>query len=292
MHLNRDTYPKKKVQMYQQLQELPKKYRVLALVKMEKVRSSQVLPLRKKLGNDVKFVNVKDRIAKKALEAAGVAGIGGILDRLTGQCMLLLTNISPFKLGILLAKNKMMLHARAGDVANMDVLVREQNTGVAPGPMLTEFKEAKIPTKIDQGTIWIMKDTVPAKKGDVISEQLAPLLTKLNIKPVEARISLECALEDGTLYDREEIAIDTDAVWDEFAACSQEAMNLAVHAAYAVPESIAAILRRAHASAMNVSAESGFVTSETAGIVLQRAQAHAATLAESVRVHTALMEQN
>jgi Ribosomal protein L10. len=49
MHENRTTYPKKKAQMYQQLQELPKKYKVLALVRMEKVRGSQLLPLRKTL---------------------------------------------------------------------------------------------------------------------------------------------------------------------------------------------------------------------------------------------------
>ncbi len=35
----------------------------------------------------------------------------------------------------------------------MDVVVPTKNTGIAPGPMLTEFKENKIPTKIDQGTI-------------------------------------------------------------------------------------------------------------------------------------------
>ena len=36
MYENRTTYPKKKAQMYQQLQELPKKYNVAALVRMEK----------------------------------------------------------------------------------------------------------------------------------------------------------------------------------------------------------------------------------------------------------------
>ncbi len=53
MHENRTSYPKRKTQMYQQLQELPKKYKVLALVRMEKVRASQILPLRNKLREDV-----------------------------------------------------------------------------------------------------------------------------------------------------------------------------------------------------------------------------------------------
>ena len=64
MHENRTTYPKKKAQMYQQLQELPKKYKVLALVRMEKVRGSQLLPLRKTLQGEVEIVSIKDKVAK------------------------------------------------------------------------------------------------------------------------------------------------------------------------------------------------------------------------------------
>ena len=67
MHENRTKYPTKKTQMYQQLQELPKKYNVLALVRMEKVRSSQLLPLRKKLQGEVEIISVKDKIAKICL---------------------------------------------------------------------------------------------------------------------------------------------------------------------------------------------------------------------------------
>ena len=52
----------------------------------------------------------------------------------------------------------------------MDVIIPPKNTGIAPGPMLTDFKENGVPTKIDQGTIWIMKETIPVKKGEVISE--------------------------------------------------------------------------------------------------------------------------
>ena len=50
---NRTKFPQKKAQMYQLMQELPKKYSVMALVRMEKVRASQLLPLRKKLLGEV-----------------------------------------------------------------------------------------------------------------------------------------------------------------------------------------------------------------------------------------------
>ena len=57
--------------------------------------------------------------------------------------MFMFTNMSPFKLNVLLAKNKIMMNARGGDIASIDVVVPEKNTGIAPGPMLTEFKEGR-----------------------------------------------------------------------------------------------------------------------------------------------------
>ena len=68
MHENRTNYPKKKTQMYQLLQDLPKKYSVTALVRMEKVRASQLLPLRKKLLGEVEIVSIKDKLQKNPLK--------------------------------------------------------------------------------------------------------------------------------------------------------------------------------------------------------------------------------
>lgn len=272
MRENRTEYPRAKAQMYAQLQELPKKYAVTALVKMDKVRASQILPLRKRLRDDLIFFSIKDRVAKKALGAIGVPGMEAIAQRLTGQCMLIFTNMSPFKLNLMLAKNKVMMPARAGDVASMDVVVPAKNTGIAPGPMLTEFKEAGIPTKIDQGTIWIMKDTVPVKKGESIGEKLAPLLGKLDIKPVEAGILLESALEGGSLYSAEDLVVDVDEVRDELARAHQEATSLSVEAAFVTPENIMQILARVAQHATSLSVESAFMTGETGELILQKAE--------------------
>ena len=265
--------------MYQQLQELPKKYKVLALIKMEKVRSSQILPLRKILKDDVEFVSIKDKVAQKALESLDVPGIKEIAKELTGQCMFMFTNMSPFKLNVLLAKNKIMMGARGGDIASIDVVVPAANTGIAPGPMLTEFKEAGIPTKIDQGTIWIAKDSTPVLKGEAINEKLASILGKLDIKPVEAGISLYTALEDGLKYSADEMVIDVDKIRDEFATAHQEAVSLSIEAAYVTPENISQILSKAAQSARSVSVESGYMTDETKEQIIQKADTQARALA-------------
>ena len=286
MHENRTTYPKRKSQMYQQIQELPKQYKVLALVKMTKVRASQILPLRKKLKGEVEFVSIKDKIAQKALEKIDVPGLKEMIGELTGQCLFMFTNMSPFKLNVLLAKNKIMLAARGGDISSIDIVVPEKNTGIAPGPMLTEFKEAKIPTKIDQGTIWISKETTPVKKGGVINEKLAPLLGKLDIKPVEAGISLYSAIEDGLKYSQDEMVIDVEKIRDEFAQAHQQAVSLSIEAAYVTPENISQILSKASQSARSVSIESGFMTDETKEQILQKADSQAKALAGQAKDYT------
>ena len=286
MHENRTTYPKKKAQMYQQLQELPKKYNVLALVRMEKVRGSQLLPLRKKLQGEVEIVSIKDKVAKLAFAAAGITGIDKLSEKVTGQCVFMFTNMSPFKLNVLLGKNKVMLFARGGDVASMDVVIPPKNTGIAPGPMLTDFKENNIPTKIDQGTIWIMKETVPVKKGEPISDKLAGLLTKLDIKAIEAGIVLNAALEDGLVYQEQEMIIDVEKFRNDLAQAHQEAVSLSIEAAYITADNIEQILAKAAQSARSVSTEAGYLTEDTKEQVLQKAHGQAQGVASKAKDYT------
>ncbi|HXW01894.1 MAG TPA: 50S ribosomal protein L10 [Candidatus Nitrosotenuis sp.] len=286
MKENRTAYPQKKAQMYQQLQELPKKYKVTALVRMEKVRSSQLLPLRKKFLGEVEVVSIKDKVAKKAFSTLNIPGISKLLESLTGQCVLMFTNMSPFKLNVLLGKNKIMMYARGGDIASIDVTVPAKNTGIAPGPMLTEFKEAGVPTKIDQGTIWITKDTTPVKKGGAVSEKLATLLQKLDIKTIEAGILLETALEEGIQYKKEELIIDLAKYRELFARAHQEALSLSLEAAYITQDNIKQILAKAAQGSRSVATEAGYVTDETKESILQKANAQAQSVASKAKGYT------
>ncbi|WP_042684985.1 50S ribosomal protein L10 [Candidatus Nitrosotenuis chungbukensis] len=286
MRENRTQYPKKKMQMYQELQELPKKYRVTALVRMEKVRSSQLLPLRKKFLSDVKIVSIKDQVARKALATLDVPGIAKMIESLTGQCVLMFTNMSPFKLNVLLGKNKVMMFARGGDIASIDVTVPAKNTGIAPGPMLTEFKEAGVPTKIDQGTIWITKDVTPVKKGGAVPDKLATLLQKLDIKTIEAGIALEAALEEGQAYKRSELVIDLDKYREMFARAHQEALSLSIEAAYITQDNIKLILAKLGQGARSVAIEAGYITDDTKDAVLQKANAQAQSVASKAKGYT------
>jgi len=272
--------------MYQMMEELPKKYSVTALVRMEKVRASQLLPLRKKLKGEVEIISIKDKIAKKAFEKLDISGIKKLKENLTGQCLFMFTNMSPFKLNVLLGKNKIMLAARGGDVASIDVVVPPKNTGIAPGPMLTEFKENKIPTKIDQGTIWILKETTPIKKGEIISTKLAALLGKLDIKPIEAGIVLNSALSEGVLFTENELVVDVDLFRKQISEAHQNAVSLSIEAAYITNENIEQILAKASQSARSVSLEIGYMTDDNKEQIIQKADGHAKSVVSKTKGYT------
>lgn len=276
----RTGYPKKKRLMYQEMQELPKKYNVIALSKMTKVRASQLMLLRKKFRNEIKIRIIKNQVAKRAFEKVqGVAGIENLKDALEGQCALLFTNISPFKLNLMFAKNKILLPAKGGDVVTKEIVIPAGNTGITPGPVLSEFKLANVATKIDQGSIWVNKDTVVARPGDVVSTPLASLMSKLNIKPIEAGISVNFAIAEGLIFKEADLRIDMEEFKQDLVKSFQEALALATEAGYATPETVKPMLAKAHQHARSLAAESGYLTPETVDLVLPRAQSKAQAVA-------------
>ena len=179
-----------------------------------------------------------------------------------------------------------MLPARGGDKASIEVVIKAGNTGITPGPILTDFKEAGVATKIDQGTIWITKDSTAAKKGDVISVKLATLLSKLDVKPVEAGIVLNSALEENIVYNQEEIVIDVEKYRDAFARAHQEALALSIEIGYVNKENANIILAKAAQHARSLATESGFLTDETKQETIQKANARARALAGKLKNYT------
>jgi len=190
------------------------------------------------------------------------------------------------QLNVLLGKNKVMLSARGGDLASMDVVIPPKNTGIAPGPMLTDFKENGIPTKIDQGTIWIMRETIPVKKGEIISEKLAALLGKLDIKPIEAGIVLNSALDEGLVYAQDEMIIDLEKFRNDLSQAHQEAISLSIEAAYITKDNIKQILVKAAQSASSISVEAGYATDDTKEMILQKAHGQARGVASKAKDYT------
>ena len=232
----------------------------------------------------MKIKVIKNRVAQRSFEKiSNRHGLSDLSKELEGQCALLFTNLSPFKLNLLFDKNKVFMPAKGGDIATKDIVIPAGNTGIPPGPVLSEFKEANVSTKIDQGSIWVSKDTVVVRSGSVISQKLASLMSKLNIRPIEAGISVNLAIADGLLLREDDLMINLTEYKQELALALQQAISLATEAAYPTSEIIKLLLLKARQNSLLLATQSGYVSSATVTPFLLRATNDAQTLAEKVK---------
>jgi len=281
---NRTSYPKGKQELYQQMVELPKSYNVVALSKVNKVRATQLMKIRKKFHKDIIIKVIKNRVTQKAFEKiSDVPGIDKLSSQLEGQCALMFTNISPFKLNLIFDQNKVFLPAKGGDVTKIEIMIPAGDTGITPGPVLSEFKEANVPTRIDQGTIWVSKDAVVARPGDVISTKLASLLSKLNIKPIEAGIVVNYAIADKLVFAENDLRIDLNEFKNELSRSHNESISLAVESSYFTQESMGFLLSKAFKHAQSLATESNYLSKDTIGSIISIEENKAQNVANKLK---------
>jgi large subunit ribosomal protein L10 len=268
----------KKMETVDRVAELARKYPVLAVTNLSKVRASQLMAVRKALRQHAEVFVVKNKLAILGLKQAGIKNADQLLSHLTGQNALIFSTYDPFKLFLTLDKSKVYLAARAGDKAPDDIMVPAGNTSLPAGPILSEFREAGIQTKIEGGSIWVNKDSVAVKKGAEITPNLASLLSKLNIKPIRAGLTIALAYENGLIYAGDLVAIDLGKYRQSLMDAYASSRGLAIVIGYVTKETAPEILARAYREAMSLAVEAGFLTKETAPMILGRAEAEAAAL--------------
>ncbi len=187
----------KKAQEAKELAELIDQYSTVLIASLHKVRAIQLQELSKKFRGDVKMKVAKSSTLQRALEASSKPTIKELEGASTGSNVLLLTNLNPFKLSIQLDRSKSKMAAKAGDIAPSDITIPAGNTGLPPGPAISELNEAGIRTRIESGSVYVLRDTVVAKKGEPIQPRVASVLTKLGVKPLEVGLNIKAAYDSG-----------------------------------------------------------------------------------------------
>lgn len=275
-----------KKEIYGDLVQLLEKYSVVAVADLQKVRSSQIQEIRKKLRGKANLIVAKNSILRKASDsmASKRENVNKFSDGLTGSKVLIFTQMNPFELIVFLNKNKVRVPAKGGDIATSEIVVPAGNTGLQPGPVISEFNEAKVQTRIESGSIFIAKDTIVAGKGDVISTKTASLLSKLGMKPMEAGLSLSYAYDNGMVLGPNDLAFDLDQMKTDFAAAARLAFGLAVDANIVLPETAPAIISKAYRQAVAISVEAGFFTKNTGEMIIQKAYRNMKALSSAIAV--------
>jgi len=274
-----------KISEVENIKQLINQHEVIGIASLQKVRAAQLQELKKNLIEQVHMQVIKNTLMKLAIENhEGKPELKKLVDHLQGSNVFLFTNLNPFKLALLLEKGKVKTTAKAGDIAAFDVIVPAGNTGQPPGPIISQLNAVGLPTKIESGSVWISKDTLVVRKGEVISEKLASVLSKLGIKPVEAGLSMKVAYDDGLIIPQDSLQIDINKTKETIKNACTDAFTLSLAIAYPTSENSMLLLQIAHAKAYALSINAGIPTKETVADLIRKA--HAEMLSLSSRLST------
>lgn len=270
----------RKIKEVENLVSMLNQHKIIGVAGLYKVRTVQLQQLKRVFGKDVTIRVAKNTLIRRAIKQCEKdrKNIGELSGRLTGETVFLFTEMNPFRLALLLGRGKVRISAKAGDVVQGDVVVQAGNTGLPPGPVISELHGVGIPTRIETGSVWVVKDTVVAKKGQALSPRLASMLSRLGIKPLEVGLTLVAAYDDGRIYTSDDLKVDIDTVRRQVQDGWSQAFNLAVSAAYPTNETVGVILKAAQQSALALSINAAFPTAETTAHLLQLAQTRAVSL--------------
>lgn len=261
-----------KAEEVEEIKSLIEQHRAIGVATLQKVRAAQLQQLRKKLEASANIRVVKNTLMRRALaECKSKPRIGDLEKHLTGSNIFLFTDLNPFKLALLLEKSRVKTTAKAGDLAAQDVIVPAGNTGLPPGPIISQFSAVGIPTRIEGGSVWVSHDTMVAKEGEVITARLASVISKLGIKPVEVGLHMKVAYDDGLIITDEQMRIDLEKVRIDLEEAHALAFWLSLNTAYPLPENIDALLKMAHQEAFRLALNSDIATRETIVELIRKA---------------------
>jgi large subunit ribosomal protein L10 len=229
-------------------------YKVVAVVSLQNLPSKHYNAIKKKLRGKAELVITRATLLRKALEKANKPGFDALSKTIdeSGSVAFMLSNEDPFKLAKMLRQSKAKAPAKTGMIANADIVVPGGETNLAPGPVLTELKAAKINAKIQGTKIVIASDTTVARKGEPIADAVAKILTKLGIEPFEIGMTMKSAYTDNMTYPANVLDVDDSHYIAQIASAHQAAMNLCVFAEIYNKDSTPIILASAQAKALAI----------------------------------------
>jgi len=261
-----------KIKEVDEITQLISQYKIIGIASLQKVRAPQLQEFKKNLADKVFMRVIKNTLVKLAIENCKErAELKKLEEHLTGSNLYVFTDLNPFKLALILERGKVRTTAKSGDTAAFDVVVPAGNTGQPPGPIISQLNAVGLPTRIESGSVWITKDTLVVKKGEVINERLASMLSKLGIKPVESGLALSCVFDDGLIISQQQLKVDVYATTKDVERAYTDSFALSLSVGYPMKENIVTLLQIAHHEAYALGINAAIPTEETIEDLVRKA---------------------
>ena len=279
--------PQWKLDEVEHLVELFKKYKVVVVIEVAHINDKQIQDVRKNLRGKAIFRMSKKSLQIRAIEKFKKDSKKPNLDELTrniaAQTSFAFTNMDPFELKRIFEENRWMVAAKPDEVTPVDIWVPEGDTGLPTGQVISELNMTlRLPTRIQNDTIWIREDTQSHSAGDFVSIKQAAVLKKLSVTPIESIIKIHFAWNDGEIIPEEVLYMDTEAFQQDILSCYYTAQKVALELGIIDTETINPLVQKAHREALNLLIELGIFDEAMVEEYVRKAELNANAINASI----------
>jgi large subunit ribosomal protein L10 len=264
------------------LKELIASHEVVGMANLLDIPAPQLQKMRRTLKDSAVLKMSRKTFMSLALNSSGKENIEALVGYMEGQPAMIFTNMNPFKLYKILESSKTAAPAKAGSIAPEDIVVPKGDTAFKPGPILGELQKIGIPAKIEKGKIVITSDKTIVAAGESIPRDVASILTRLEIFPLEVGIDLRAAYEDETVYTSDLLTIDDEQTIADIQQAFTRALNLSVNAVIFNELSVPVLLQKAATLSLNLALNAEILTSKTTDLLIAKAYAQMLSVASAL----------
>jgi large subunit ribosomal protein L10 len=262
------------------LSDLLTEKKVIGIVEIGGIPAPQMQQMRSNLHDIATIRSAKNRLILRALDEAEkqVKGISQLKETITSQTAIISTELNPFKLFAKIKATRTMAPAKGGETARYDIKVKSGDTPFKPGPIVGELQKAGIPAAIQEGKVVIKSDKIIVPEGEKIPADVAQMLTRLEIFPIEIGMSLHAVFEDGNIFKPDILDINIDEFIGKMKQAYNNSFNLAIETAWFNKLTIRPLLMKAYNSAFTLAITQGIVNKTTIKNLLLKAHSNVLAL--------------
>ncbi|MFB6299251.1 MAG: 50S ribosomal protein L10 [Halobacteriales archaeon] len=285
-----ETIPEWKRDEVAALADLIRDHDSVGVVDITGIPSRQLQDMRRDLHDTAAIRMGRNTLIRLALEEVD-EGVESLVEYVDGHVGLIGTDDNPFALFRELEASKTPAPINAGEVAPNDIVIPEGDTGMDPGPFVGELQNVGAQAQIMEGSIKVTADSTVAEAGEVVSDDLANVLSELGIEPKEVGLDLRAVYSDGVLFEADELELDIEAYRADFEAASSAGRNLSINAEYPTAKTVGSILAKASGEAKSVGLQAEIESPDIVGDLVSRADGQVRSLAAAIDDEEALPEE-
>jgi len=273
--------------------KLTREYPIIGIVNMEDLPAPQLQAMRSELRGKIDLYMTKKRFMKIALDKIKdeKKGIEEFETFFEGMPALIFTKENPFKLSKILKKSRTKAPAKGGQIAPDDITIKKGPTPFAPGPIISELSSAGLKVGVENGKVAVKEDTIIVKKGEKIKPNVAEILTRLDIKPMEVGLGLIATYEDGIIYKKDILEVDEVEFNNRVNLAATSSFNLAFYITYITKENITLLLSKAFRDAKAIGVSQLILDKDIVEDLMSNAERSMLSLKSEANIETPKKEE-